>query len=94
MNNNNSSDEIIISLTDSHDNTYDATLLTTFQAGVNNQNYAAVLSHVPHPDGQFPIQIFRCNISEQNGDEMIELDNIRSDLEFDEAYEVLTTLME
>ncbi len=94
MNNNNSSDEIIISLTDSHDNTYDATLLTTFQAGVNNQNYAAVLSHVPDPDGQFPIQIFRCNISEQNGDEMIELDNIRSDLEFDEAYEVLTTLME
>lgn len=87
-------DDIIISLTDSYDNTYDATLLTIFEAGLNNQNYAAVLSHVPDDNGQLPIQIFRCSMTEENGIDGIELDNIRSDMEFDEAYDVLMSLIE
>lgn len=88
-------EEIIVTLTDENNNAYEASLLTTFQAGLNNQGYAAVLSHVPDENGQLPIQIFRCNIFEQEGDDcIIEFDNIRSDMEFDEAHNVLLTLLD
>ena len=80
-------EEIIVTLTDENNNAYEASLLTTFEARLNNQGYAAVLSHVPDENGQLPIQIFRCDC-------MIEFDNIRSDMEFDEAHNVLLTLLD
>ena len=88
-------EEIIVTLTDENNNTYEASLLTTFQAGSHDQGYVAVLSHVLDEKGQLPIQIFRCNISDMDEDNStVEFDNIRSDMEFDEAYNVLLTLLD
>ena len=44
-------DDIVLTLIDEQGNSYDATLLTKFQAGEDKQDYAAFLSHVPDKDG-------------------------------------------
>lgn len=84
---------IIMALIDAEGNQYDATLLTTFQAGEKKQDYAAFLSHIPDEDGILPIQIFRYKLTVRDGQEGMEIDNIRSDLEFEEAYNALLPLI-
>lgn len=85
---------IVMSLIDAEGNSYDATLLTTFQAGEEERDYAAFLSHVPDADGQLPIQIFRYKLTVNDGVEGMEIDNIQSDMEFEEAYNALLPLIE
>lgn len=87
-------EQIIMTLIDSEGNPYDATLLTTFKAGEQNRDYAAFLSHVPDGEGHFPIQIFRYTLTERNGVEGMDIDNIQSDMEFEEAYNALIPLIE
>lgn len=87
-------ENIIISLTDENNNCYDATLLTIFQAGNYNRNYAALLSHIPDSQGTHQIQIFRCNIIEQDEISNLSIENIQSDMEYEEAYNVLINLIE
>lgn len=86
--------EIVLTLIDGKGNPYDATLLTTFQAGENKQDYAAFLSHIQDEDGKFPIQIFRYELVVRDGEEGMEIENIRSDMEFEAAYSVLLSLIE
>ena len=85
---------IIMTLMDAEGNPYDATLLTTFQAGEEKQDYAAFMSHIPDSDGVLPIQIFRYKLTVRDGQEGMEIDNIRSDLEFEKAYNALLPLIE
>lgn len=87
-------EEIIMTLIDAEGKPYDATLLTTFQAGTRNRDYAAFLSHVPDEDGVFPIQIFRYRLTKRDGEEGMEIDNIASSMEYEEAYNVLLTLID
>lgn len=86
-------EDIVLTLVDEQGNSYDATLLTTFQAGEDKQDYAAFLSHVPE-NGTYPVQIFRYKLTVRDGVEGIEIDNIRSDLEFETAYNALLPLIE
>jgi len=85
---------IVMTLIDAEGNPYDATLLTTFQAGEEKQDYAAFMSHVPDGDGVLPIQIFRYKLTVRDGQEGMEIDNIRSDMEFEVAYNALLPLIE
>lgn len=85
---------IVITIEDKEGNPYDATLLTTFQAGNLNRDYCAVLSHVPDADGQYPIQIFRYELTEQDGMEGMNISSVMSDMEFDEAKEILMSLID
>lgn len=87
-------EQIVMTLIDDKGNPYDATLLTTFQAGQEKQDYAAFLSHVPDEKGIFPIQIFRYKLTVREGQEGMEIDNIRSDMEFEAAYDALLPLIE
>ena len=66
-------EDIVLTLIDEQGNSYDATLLTTFQAGEDKQDYAAFLSHVPDKDGSiprpdFPLQADRPGRGRGNGD--------------------------
>lgn len=85
---------IVMTLIDAEGNPYDATLLTTFQAGEEGQDYAAFMSHVPDGDGVLPIQIFRYKLTVRDGQEGMEIDNIRSDMEFEVAYNALLPLID
>lgn len=85
---------VVMTLIDAEGNPYEATLLTVFQAGEDKQDYAAFLSHVPDGDGVFPIQIFRYQLTVRDGQEGMAIDNIRSDMEFEAAYNVLLSLIE
>lgn len=87
-------ENIVLTLIDEQGNPYDATLLTTFQAGEDKQDYAAFLSHVLDGDGTYPVQIFRYKLTVRDGVEGMEIDNIRSDLEFESAYNALLPLIE
>lgn len=87
-------EEIVLTLIDDKGNPYDATLLTTFQAGDSKQDYAAFLSHVPDEEGTYPIQIFRYRLTVRDGEEGMEIDNIRSDIEFETAYRALLPLID
>lgn len=87
-------EDIVLTIIDEQGNSYDATLLTTFQAGEDKQDYAAFLSHVPDKDGAYPVQIFRYKLTVRDGVEGMEIDNIRSDLEFETAYNALLPLIE
>lgn len=87
-------EDIVLTLIDEQGNSYDATLLTTFQAGEDKQDYAAFLSHVPDKDGAYPVQIFHYKLTVRDGVEGMEIDNIRSDLEFETAYNALLPLIE
>ncbi len=73
---------------------YDATLLTVFQAGRMNRDYCALLSHLPDEEGQFPVQIFRYALTEEDGVEGMRISNVTSDMEFEEAKEILMTLLD
>ena len=86
-------EDIVLTLVDEQGNSYNATLLTTFQAGEDKQDYAAFLSRVPE-NGTYPVQIFRYKLTVRDGVEGIEIDNIRSDLEFETAYNALLPLIE
>lgn len=88
------SQKIVVAIQDRDGNTYDATILTVFKAGRLNRDYCALLSHVADEDGQFPIQIFRYELAEKDGIEGMRLLNISSDMEFDEARDVLITLID
>ena len=61
---------------------------------LKTRDYAAFLSHVPDADGQLPIQIFRYRLTVNDGVEGMEIDNIQSDMEFEEAYNALLPLIE
>lgn len=87
-------EEIIITLKDRDGNEYDATLLTVFQAGKQCRDYCAVLSHVPDKNGELQIQIFRYDQAEQDGMEVMQLSNVLSDMEYEEAKEILITLID
>lgn len=87
-------EQIIMTLIDDNGNSYDATLLTTFQAGEEKRDYAAFLSHVPDEEGVFPIQIFRYRLTVREGQEGMEIDNICSDMEFEAAYNALLPLID
>lgn len=85
---------VIITLTDPSGKEYDATLLTCFPAGALNRNYVAVMPHVPDNEGNFNIQIFRYSLSEKDGQEGMEISEIGSDMEFEEAKKVLESLID
>lgn len=87
-------EDIVLTLVDEQGNYYDATLLTTFRAGEDKQDYAAFLSHIPERDGTYPVQIFRYKLTVRDGVEGMEIDNIRSELEFETAYNALLPLIE
>lgn len=87
-------ENIVITIKDKDGNTYDATILTVFPAGRLNRNYCALLPHVPDEDGQLSIQIFRYELAEKDGVEGMHLSSVTSDMEFDEAREVLLTLID
>lgn len=89
-----SEEEIVLTLIDDKGNPYDATLLTTFQAGDSKQDYAAFLLHVPDKEGTYQIQIFRYRLTVREGEEGMEIDNIRSDIEFEAAYTALLPLID
>lgn len=85
---------IVVTVKDKDGGEYDVTLLTVFQAGRLKRDYCAVLSHVPDGEGQFPVQIFRYTLTEQDGVEGMRISNITSDMEFEEAKEILMTLID
>lgn len=87
-------ESIVMTLIDAEGNPYEATLLTTYQAGEDKRDYAAFLSHVPDEDGVMPIQIFRYKLTVRDGQEGMEIDNIRTDMEFEQAYNVLLSLIQ
>lgn len=87
-------EELVVTINDKDGNAYDATILTVFNAGGLNRDYCAVLPHIPDGEGQFPIQIFRYELTEQDGIEGMRLMNVSSDMEFEEAREVLMTLID
>lgn len=84
--------QIVMSLISMDGHLYDASLLTVFYAG--NREYAAFLSHVPNEEGQLPIQLFRFKTTTIDGEEGIELDNIQSDMEAEEVYNAFLPLLE
>lgn len=94
MDNKMNEDPIVMTMIDAEGNPYEATLLTTYQAGEGNQDYVAVLSHIPDENGVLPIQIFRYKLTIQDGQEGMEIDNIRTDMEFEQAYNALLPLIE
>lgn len=94
MMNDEQDESIVMTLIDADGGTYDATLLTTFVAGEDGQEYAAFLSHIPDQDGVLPVQIFRYKLAVRDGIEGMEIDNIRSDIEFEQAYNALLPLIE
>jgi len=85
-------EELTITLYDQAGEPYDATLLTTFQAV--NRDYAAFLSHRMNDNGEYDIELFRYELTEQDGQEGIELSMIASDMEYEEVREVLIGLIE
>lgn len=88
----NTDKQIVMSLIRTDGSTYEATLLTIFKAG--SREYAAFLSHVPNEEGQLPIQLFRFKMIINDGEEGVELDNIQSDMEAEEAYNAFLPLLE
>lgn len=85
---------VIITLIDKSGNEYDATLLTCFKAGALQRDYVAVMPHIPDSEGDFNIQIFRYRLTEQDGQEGMEITDIASDMEFDEAKKILESLID
>lgn len=85
---------VIITLTDKNEKEYDATILTCFQAGMLSRDYVAVMPHEPDSEGEINIQIFRYKLTERDGQEGMEVFEISSDMEFEEAKKVLETLID
>lgn len=84
--------EIIITLTDNIGQEIDCTVLTTFVAG--GRDYIALLPHQVDENGNVNIQLYRYKEVIRGGEEGIDISNILSDMEFDEALKVFETLIE
>lgn len=83
----------VVTITGMDGKEYEASLVACFTAGEPARDYCAVLSHEPNGAGEYPLMVFRYRETVRDGVEGMELINIGSDMEFEEAREALIALI-
>lgn len=82
----------VISLTDKDGNNTDCTIITTFEH--NNRDYIALMPHEQDENNKFNILLFRYKKASLNESEGIQIENIASDMEFEEVLKIFNDMLE